>query len=156
MSETQVLAEKLRTEGEKFAKYFSVLSESQWKAEVYTEDSVWTIRNILAHLVTAERAFVILFERIRQGGPGVSDDFAINRFNASQQARTKDLTSGELLDQYKAVRSEMVAWVSGISDADLEKKGRHPFLGETSLREMVKMVYIHNQTHYRDLRRVIK
>jgi len=26
----------------------------------------------------------------------------------------------------------------------------------TTLRDMVKMVYIHNQAHYRDLRRVLK
>jgi hypothetical protein len=38
----------------------------------------------------------------------------------------------------------------------LEKTGRHPFLGVTTLREMIKMIYIHNQTHYRDLRRVLK
>ena len=155
MSETIELAQKLKSEGEKFAAFFGSLTDDQWKKEIYTEDSAWTIRNILSHLMTSERAFVKLFENIRQGGPGVSDDFVIDRYNASQQEKTKDSTPQELLEQYKAMRAQMVAWVSGIGDLDLQKTGRHPFLGITTLREMVKMVYIHNQTHYRDLRKVL-
>ena len=156
MSEVAALAEKLKSEGEKSMTFFAGLTEEQWKIEVYTEGAVWTIRNTLAHLMTAERAFVKLFENIRQSGSGVSEDFVIDRYNASQQRRTKDLGPEELLEQYKAVRAEMVDWVSGIGDSDLEKTGRHPFLGITTLREMVKMVYIHNQIHYRDLRKVLR
>jgi hypothetical protein len=48
----------------------------------------------------------------------------------------------------------MSAFVAGLSEADLQKTGRHPFLGETSLAEMIKMVYRHNQIHYRDLRKL--
>jgi hypothetical protein len=156
MSEILKLADKLKAEGEKCSSFYSGLSDEQWKTEVYTEGTVWTIRNILAHLVTAERAFVKLFESIRQGGAGVSEDFLIDRYNASQQARSKNFTPRELLEQYTNVRAEMVAWILSLEDADLAKTGRHPFLGQTTLHEMIKMVYIHNQTHYRDLRKFVK
>lgn len=156
MSETAELAEKLKSEGAKFAAFFAGLTDAEWQTEVYTEGSVWTIRNILAHLMTAERAFVKLFEDVRQGGPGASEDFSIDRYNARQQEKMKELTPSELLDQYKSIRAQMVAWVSGINDSDLEKTGRHPYLDITTLREMVKMVYIHNQIHYRDVRKVLK
>ena len=46
----------------------------------------------------------------------------------------------------------MIAWVLLVSDSDLEKIGRHPFLGQTTLREMIKMVYLHNQIHIRDIK----
>ena len=156
MSETIELAHKLKSDGEKFAEFFGSLTDEQWNREVYTEGSVWTIRNILSHLMTSERAFIKLFENIRQGGPGASEDFVIDRYNASQQEKTGDLSPKELLEQYQSMRAKMIAWVSGISDSDLEKTGRHPGLGVTTLRDMVKMVYIHNQAHYRDLRRVLK
>lgn len=156
MSETAELAAKLKSEGEKFAVFFGGLTEAQWKLEVYTEGAIWTIRNVLSHLMTAERAFVKLFEQIRQKGEGVSLDFSIDRYNARQQEKTKDLSPQELLEQYKSVRAQMIEWVSGISDSDLEKTGRHPFLGPTTLREMVKMVYIHNQIHFRDLKKALK
>jgi uncharacterized damage-inducible protein DinB len=156
MTEVDALASKLQTEGEKFSAFFGGLTNEQWDSEVYAEGSVWTIRSILAHLMTAERAFVTLFEQIRLGGKGVSEDFVIDRYNARQQEKTRELKPTELLEQYRNVRAQMVAWVLKLSDADLERKGRHPFLGETTLREMIKMVYIHNQTHYRDIRRVMK
>lgn len=156
MSETDQLAQKLTSEGERLAAFFESLDEQQWKTEVYTEGSIWTIRNILAHLVTAERAFVKLFAAVREGGPGVSEDFSIDRYNARQQEKSSGLSAQELLAQYRAVRAEMVTFVSGLDDTELEKIGRHPYLQKTSLREMIKMVYLHNQIHYRDLKKVLK
>ncbi len=155
MSEIAELAEKLKSEGEKFVNIFSGLTDDQWKTEVYTEGEMWTIQNVLSHFGTSERGLVKLFESIRLGGSGAADDFSIDRYNAAQQQKTKDLNRVELLEQYKEVRAHTVTWVSGLKDEELEIKGRHPFLGETVIREMVKMLYIHNQIHYRDFKKVL-
>ena len=156
MSETTDLAEKLKSEGDRFIDIFSNLTDDQWKAEVYTEGTTWTIRNVLSHFVTSERGLVRLFESIRQGGAGATDDFSIDRYNAAQQQKTKDLTPTELLEKYREIRANSISWVSGLKDEDLEIKGRHPFLEVTTIREMVKMLYIHNQLHYRDLKKALK
>ena len=156
MSEIAELAEKLKSEGEKFVEIFSGLAEDQWKVEVYTEGELWTIRNVLAHFVTSERGLVRMFQSIQQGGAGAADDFSIDRYNASQQAKTKDLAHIELLEQYKEVRANSVAWVSSMKDEELEITGRHPFLDVTTLREMIKMLYVHNQIHYRDFKKGLK
>ncbi len=150
------LAEKLQSEGHRLFEFFNSLSDEQWQKEVYTEGATWTVRNVLAHFVMAERGFVKLFEQIRQGGPGAAEDFSIDRYNASQQEKTRDWTPQQLLEQYRAVRAEMVQWVRGLAESDLEKTGRHPFLGHTTLREMIKMVYLHNQLHYRDIKKAIQ
>lgn len=156
MSEITELAEKLKSEGEKFYAIFSEFADDQWNAEVYTEGTTWTIRNVLSHLVSSERGLLKLFEQIRQGGEGASLDFSIDRYNASMQARSKELTPIELLEQYKSVRAESIAWTSALSESELEKQGRHPFLGITTIREMIKMLYIHNQTHYRDMKKTLR
>lgn len=156
MSEIAELTEKLKTEGERMVAFFSELTDDQWVNEVYTEGITWSIRNVFSHFVTSERGLVKLFERIRATGEGASDDFSIDRYNASQQEKTKDLEPAELLEQYKQVRTDSVQWVSGLKDEDLEIKGRHPFLGETVIREMIKMLYLHNQLHYRDVKRSLK
>jgi len=156
MSELNQLADKLESEGEKFYELFAGLEDDQWQSEVYTEGETWTLRNVLAHFVTSERGLVKLFERIRQTGEGSSDDFSIDRYNAAQQQKTKDLSPQELLEQYQAVRADSVAWTLSISELDLEKQGRHPFIGMTSIREMIKMLYLHNQLHYRDMKKVLK
>lgn len=156
MSELNDLADKLKSEGDKFFDLFAGLTDERWQAEVYTEGETWTIRNVLAHFVTSERGLLKLFERIRTTGEGASEDFSIDRYNATQQQRTKELSPQELLEQYKAIRSEAVAWTLSLSEDDLEKTGRHPFLGMTTIREMIKMLYIHNLTHYRDMKKALK
>ena len=156
MSELNELADKLKSEGEKFFALFAGLDDDEWSAKVYTEGETWTICNVLAHFVTSERGLVKLFEQIRLGGAGASDDFSIDRYNASQQEKTKDLPPQELLEQYKEVRDTSIAWTLSLSELDLEKQGKHPFLGMTSLREMIKMLYLHNQIHYRDMKKVLR
>lgn len=156
MSEITELAEKLRSEGDKFVSIFSGLTDEQWSWEVYTEGATWTIRNVLSHFVTSERGLLKLFERIRQGGEGAADDFSIDRYNAAMQERTKEATPQELIEQYKEVRANAIAWVSGLQEAELEITGRHPFLGHTAIRDMIKMLYIHNLNHYRDMRKALK
>ena len=156
MSEVTELADKLQSEGEKFFKLFSNLSDEQWEMEVYTEGETWTIRNVLSHFVTSERGLVKLFERVRQGGEGAPEDFSIDRYNTAQQQKTQDLLPQELLEQYKSIRADSVAWTLSLDESDLDIQGRHPFLGMTSLREMIKMLYLHNQIHYRDMKKVLK
>jgi hypothetical protein len=156
MSEITELVEKLRSEGDKFVSIFSRLTDEQWDQEVYTEGSTWTIRNILAHFVTSERGLLKLFEKIRQGEAGAPDDFSIDRYNAAMQQRTKEASPQELLAQYKEVRAHAIAWVSELNEAELQITGRHPFLGKTVIRDMIKMLYIHNLDHYRDMKKALK
>jgi len=146
----------LIAEGDKFTELFASLSDEQWQAEVYSEGTTWTIRSVLAHFVTSERGLVKLFERIRTTGEGSPDDFSIDRYNAAQQQKTKDISPQELLEQYKEIRDDSIAWTLSLTDDELEIQGRHPFIGMTSIREMIKMLYLHNQLHYRDMKKVLK
>lgn len=148
------LAERLKTEGEKTAAFFAALKADQWQATVYTENAGWRVRDVLAHFISAEKSFLALFENIRSGSGGASEDFSIDRFNAGQVAKLVETSPADLLAQYKEARARMIAWVSGLSESDLQKTGRHPFLGVTTLGEMIKMVYRHNQIHLRELRQV--
>jgi len=158
MSETTPawLAERLKKEGEKVVAYFAALTDEQWQSEVYTEGDTWTTRNVLAHFVTSERGLLKLFKNIREGGLGASDDFSIDHYNARQQEKTKDLTPQELLAQFAEVRADTAEWVSALSKDDLAKEGRHPFLGQAPLVEMLKMIYLHNQIHFRDFRKLVE
>jgi uncharacterized damage-inducible protein DinB len=152
----QFLADRLKSEGEKMAAFFETLTAEQWQQAVYTEGAEWTIRSVLAHFVMAEQGFLKLFDNILGGGPGVSEDFSIDRYNARQQEKTREMTSAELLQAYKDVRAEIIAWVEARSEADLQLQGRHAAMGITTLAEMVKMIYLHNQMHLRDIKKAIQ
>ena len=148
------LAERLKTESEKTLAFFEGLSDNAWHATIYSEGAEWTTRSVLAHFVTAERGFSKLLPSIVAGGPGASEDFDIDRYNAGQQEKTRELAPVELIEQFKSVRAEMVAWVGSLSEADLQKTGRHPFVGPTTVGEMIKMIDRHNQIHQRDMRKL--
>lgn len=157
MSETPAfLTARLASEGEKIIAFFESLDQALWETIIYTEGAGWTVRGLLAHLVTSEQGFLKLFSGILAGGEGAPADFDIDRYNAGQQSKTNQLTPAELLEQYRTTRAEMIALVATFSPLDLEKQGRHPFLGPSTLAEMVKMIYRHNQIHLRDLRKLIQ
>ena len=54
------------------------------------------------------------------------------------------------------MRADSVKWVSRLSAEDLEIEGRHPYLGQVPLVEMLKMLYLHNQIHFRDFRKLLE
>ena len=156
MTETPAfLTDRLKSEGDKTIVFFNSLNDENWEITVYTEGSEWTIRNVLAHFVSAEQGFIRLFKDILAGGKGAADDFDIDRYNAKQQELIKDVSRQELVKFFQAGRFEMISLVGSLSIEDLQREGRHPFLGLTTLAEMIKMVYRHNQIHHRDLRKLI-
>jgi uncharacterized damage-inducible protein DinB len=149
------LADRLKSEGDKTFEFFSSLKSEDWEIMVYSEGSEWTVQNVLAHFVSAEQGFIRLFKDILAGGKGAAEDFDLDRYNAKQQESLKDASRQELMHIFKNGRSEMISFVGSLSIEDLQREGRHPFLGLTSLAEMIKMVYRHNQIHHRDLRKLI-
>jgi uncharacterized damage-inducible protein DinB len=156
MTETPAfLADRLKSEGDKTIAFFNSLKDENWEITVYTEGSEWTMRNVLAHFVSAEQGFIRLFKDILAGGKGAADDFDIDRYNAKQQELIKDASRQELVKFFQAGRFEMISLVGRLTIEDLQREGRHPFLGLTTLAEMIKMVYRHNQIHHRDLRKLI-
>jgi hypothetical protein len=156
VSEIQQLATKLDTEGRKVVSYVAELAQADWHRKVYTEGSVWTIRSIIAHLTSAEEAFLNLLNDVQGGGPGVAEDFLIDDFNEKEQEVLMDLTTAQLLERFRTARGQMIALVGSFSVLDLDKRGRHPYLGTTSLREMIKMVYLHGQVHVREIRQALR
>lgn len=155
MDDALVLVTKLRQDADRLKAHLLGMSENERSARVYTEGTLWTVRSVLAHLMSVEEAFLILFQEIQQGGVGVSEEFSIDNFNAGEQARNERMSWGELLAGFETTRGRMIDFVSALTPRDLDKHGRHPYLGDASLREMVKMIYIHDQTHLRDIRKAL-
>lgn len=143
-------------EGQKLEQYFSNLQESQLGISVYLDEQEWLIRDVLAHFISAEKSFLLLFENIRNGGQGVPDDFSVDVFNNSEIKKMKKIDPDDLLVLFSKTRQHTVKWLEGLSEEEMEKFGRHPAMGETTLGEMIKMIYLHNQIHMRDIRSAIE
>jgi hypothetical protein len=152
----QRLAERLQTDGEKTAMFFHALLPDDWTHPVYTIGGQWAIHQVLAHFVSAEASFVELIDNINQGGQGVPEGFDIDAFNEDQVADLASSTPDHLLERFIYLRQLTVQLVGGLSQKDLEKTGRHPFLGVVPLEDIIKLIYRHNQIHLRDLRPILE
>jgi hypothetical protein len=149
------LGERLSIEGYKTVEFFRAIDREQMECTVYTEGSCWSVRQVLAHIVSAEHAFTRLIEDVLGGGHGAPEGFEIDRFNEREVAGFGSTASSDLLQQFELYRRVNVELVSGMIQEDLSRVGRHPFLGLAPLEDIVKLLYRHIQIHQRDVRRML-
>ena len=66
-------------------------------------------------------------------------------------------TMQQLLDAFSEARKENMDWFRGLNlaEADLDKKGMHPVLGEVTLRNLLATWVAHDLTHIAQITRVM-
>jgi hypothetical protein len=146
------LSERLIQEGEKSIAFFQSLSPEQLATIIYTEGTQWTPKEIFAHFVSAEYSLCRLVENIAAGGTGAPEDFNINSFNEQEVKMLGVRSLPGLVEQFRENRKKTALTVADLNPADLQRQGRHPFLGIASLAEIIKIIYRHNQIHQREIR----
>ncbi len=157
MSElAQELAASLETEGRKTLEFFHSLAPQQWEVQVYADGPAWKVHNLLAHFTEVEGSIPRLMRSILKGGPGVEEGFDIDAWNAAHTGEMNGQDRETLLAEFARRRAATVALVRTMSAADLDQRGRHPALGVTEIKHMVRLMYLHLQGHQRDIRRVLK
>ena len=149
------LANHLKKEGEKTELFFSQIPEDILDKSLYSEGASWTVHQVIVHIVEAEDSLPRLFKYIIEGGRGVSQDFDLNRYNEGAVRKLEDFSFGELKNLFAEKRKLAVEFVQGLNDDDLDKEGFHPFLGQSQLKEMIRLFYLHVQLHVRDIRKLI-
>ncbi|HJO33766.1 MAG TPA: DinB family protein [Anaerolineales bacterium] len=153
---TRHLASRLQKSGDATRAFFGGLRPQDWQHTVYRGGSQWPVRAVLAHFVSAESAMQELLQDILCSNPGAPADFDIDAFNESEVKRLGRRDPQELLLDFKAARAATVALVEGMSAPDLQRRGRHPWLGNAPLSKIIKLIYRHNQIHERDTRRALR
>jgi uncharacterized protein (TIGR03083 family) len=156
MGERQdLILRRLTEEGEATLEFFRGLDEADWERRIYTDGSQWTVRQVLCHFVSAESGFLRLARNILDGGEGAPEGMDIDEFNEGEVGAMADRTPAELLPEFQRLRAEMVQLVRGMSEADFDPEGRHPFFGRSSMEKLLKLIYRHTMIHLRDVRRVL-
>ncbi len=155
-SAADTLVTRLVSEKEKTITFFSALPVPAWEQTLYTEGQSWTIREVFQHLVEAEGSILRLMKHVRSGGGGVPEDFDLDAYNERKVHAVRDLSLNELMERFLNRRDDTIKWVSDLSDLDLAREGRHPFLGIAPIEAMIKLMYRHTQLHQRDIRRLLK
>lgn len=155
MSRLPNLLKRLREEGEKTTALFANLTADQWHLTLYAEGHTWHARDLLAHLFSTERNIQNLVRHVLAGGPGAPEDFDIDAFNHAEVTRLHNHPAADLLAAFASARADTVTLIETLAETDLDRRGRHPFLGETTLDEILKLLYRHTMLHGRDLRKAL-
>ncbi len=148
----QKLIERLQKGGDKTAAFFQSLTQEQWQTVVYSEPYPWTLRDLLAHFLSAEEGLLRIAIDIAVGGEGAPPGFDYDAFNAAEQRRLAGIPPAKLLADLIVARRRTVEWVEGLRDEDLDRRGRHPALGEITLEEFLTAIYGHQLMHMRDVK----
>lgn len=154
--ELEHLIKRLEQDGAKTAGFFDSLEPKAWAAQVYTTGSEWTVRDVLAHFVSAERSFKLLVTDVAAGGQGAPRDLQIDEFNEREVPKLESLSPEELLAAYRSEREASLELVRQIDPSALGRRGYHPWFGDVEIRDMLKLVYRHNMIHLRDVRKALR
>jgi hypothetical protein len=149
-----IIYRRLVEEGEATVAFFRDLPPKLWEQQLYDEGP-WTVRDALAHLTSAERNFYLLVSNIHSDGEGAPEDFSIDGFNADEVAALAGISPAALIAEFHKARQENVALVRSMSDEDLIKEGRHPYLGMAPLDKIIRLIYRHTMLHLRDIKRLL-
>jgi uncharacterized damage-inducible protein DinB len=115
----------------------------------------WSPHAVLGHLIHGERTDWIPRVRIVLDS-GESRPF--EPFDRFAMLRTHaDRTVDELLAEFRTLREESLATLAGLglTDADLERTGRHPELGTVTLRALLASWVVHDLGHLGQIARVM-
>jgi DinB superfamily len=151
----EFLTNRLRTEGEKSIQFFTEIKPEKWVMTIYTDGSCWTLRQVLSHFAQSESSLRRLVENIANGGQGTPENFDLNAYNEYKVSTIDAFNEIELLTLFRENRQKTIDMVSRLTEHDLQKRGRHPFLGNASLLDIIKMIYRHNQIHIREIRQIL-
>ena len=106
----------------------------------------WRPRDVVGHLISAElNNYLARAERILESGTAVPFD-TFDRFQHVERDAGTSLDA--LLDMFASRRrANLGRLAERISDADLDRRGMHPVLGEVTIRQLLSTWAVHDLDH---------
>jgi DinB superfamily len=117
-----------------------------WTDTADAPENGWRPRDVVGHLITGELTdWIERTQRILEHGTALPFD----RFDRFAHAdRDSDATLDELVEHFVRLRAENLARLEElVSEADLDRRGMHPSLGEVTLRELLATWAVHDLDH---------
>ena len=115
----------------------------------------WSPFDVVGHLIHGERTdWVPRVEHILRHGDAVP----FPPFDRDAMfAASKGLTIGELLDTFAELRDDSLRRLQtfGLTEADMDRRGRHPEFGEVRLGQHLATWVVHDLTHISQIVRVL-
>ena len=117
-----------------------------WTDTTDVPENGWRPHDVIGHLITGELTdWIDRTERILQDGTSMPFE-KFDRF--AHADRDADATLDELVEHFARLRAENLARLAELAtEADLDRRGMHPSLGEVTLRELLATWAVHDLDH---------
>ncbi|MCO6451093.1 MAG: DinB family protein [Caldilineales bacterium] len=112
----------------------------------------WSVREMLAHLASAELGHCQVVQRLLQGKDTKAEDFDLDTFNNAEVNARQDRSVTEILEEYRANRSATLELLDTIDESDWEKSGYHPGGFDTTIEGVFRVISIHEKRHLREIK----
>jgi len=115
----------------------------------------WSIRDNLAHLADAERAHRRFVQAVLKGRSTRLEGFDLDCWNEEHVARRADQTLEDIFDALRSERQETLAFIADLPQDTWDRIGDHPALGEVSVRQVIRVIGVHERMHLKEIRRLV-
>jgi uncharacterized protein (TIGR03083 family) len=119
-----------------------------------TENPVWNVHDLLAHLAGAERGLQATIQRFLRGQE-LPADFSLDRWNQRQVEKRQEQMVDELLDSLAASRQDTLALLDSLTEEQLAVPGTHPAGIETTVAGIFRIMALHERDHGREIARAL-
>lgn len=111
--------------------------------------------DVLGHLIHGEKTDWAARTKVILESGNTKTFVPWDRF--AQYEESKGKTLNDLLNEFEKVRNENMQWIASLNltEADLDKTGVHPSLGEVTLRNLLATWVVHDLTHIAQITRVM-
>jgi hypothetical protein len=120
------------------------------------DDNSWSVRLTLAHVGSAQWDHLQVARRLIAGEPTDLPDFDLDTWNAAAVEQRAVWTVDQVLDDLDAAQKATLDLLHHLEDETLDVAGTHPAWGETSLRQVLRIIPLHDSMHCRDILKLRK
>ncbi len=111
--------------------------------------------DVVGHLIHGEKTdWVPRAKMILEFGNTKTFD-RYDRFAQYEESKGKSLQ--QLLEEFAVIREENMGWLKSLNltEDNLDRKGKHPVLGEVTIRNLLATWVVHDLTHISQISRVM-
>jgi hypothetical protein len=112
----------------------------------------WNPREIVGHLVDAERSHRRFIELVAGGNPPAKlENFDLHAWNAARVAKRAQHSLDELMNAYDEERRATIEVLKGLPDDAWEKSGDHAALGHVTVEQVARIIGLHERSHLQEM-----
>src|SRR5262245_40716606 len=124
----------------------------KWDQPVPSDEGAnWKARDVLSHMAVSESGQLVVIQRVLAGQGGAPEDFDITRYNRRSVQKQAERSVDELLAAIAQGHAQVLAVLDGISEADLDRSGRHARGDTLTIEQFFHRITEHRRQHSQEL-----